>query len=496
MSGFTSTNGEKLYQLLPAVYRERDNGDLAAYLDSCGSLLDAIQHTLDQRLADNFPDTPPDGLTCQDWLLPYFAQLLDVRLVSPEAKGRRAEIAKAVAWRQAKGTLSVTEQIAEAVGDMAVEVAEGWQRVATMARVGMPLLPAVNFGVTPEPDMTIPSEAARHPALPAATVDFRYASRAMNHPVACLGGRNWVQGNPHGVPCFPGGYDDATRRTVDLRTPDWRQGHHHPRTLMLFAPPPAGFFPADSLHIKWIDRAKPLYQDMIEIHDTLSQYRIRNKGGKPILFTGPVKLDEHKDYVIDGFAFSATVNCKHGHLFLNNVAAPKVVAQLHGPVTPALTAHNCLFRDVTTATGLMRLEYCTVLRKAICEWLEASDCIFIGKVQKDHPTQPPPRDGCVRFSRLPQLSLGSVLVHHCTEEEPVFFSENFGQIGCAALHPVAPASIRHGAEEGGEMGCYHQRHYVLRAEAVIDKLQEYLPVGLEAVLIPDEHLVCAPPGMK
>lgn len=496
MSGFGSTNGERLYQLLPAVYRERDNGDLAAYLDSCGGLLDAISHTLDQRLADNFPDTPPDGLTCQDWLLPYFAQLLDVRLASPEAKGRRAEVAKAVAWRQAKGTLAVADQIAEAVGDMAVEIVEGWQRVATTARIGMPLLPARDFGIAPAPDMTIPSEAARHPALPALTPDLRYASRALKSTPACLGGKDWLQGNPHGVPCFPGGYDDASRRTIDLRTPDWRQGHYHPRILQLFVPPPAGFFPADLVDIKWSDRDKPQYRDLIEIHDTVTQYRIRHKGGIPVRFTGPVKLDQHKDYVIEGFVFSTTVNCKHGHLYLKDVAAPKVVAQLHGPATPALIAHNCLFRDVTTATGLMRLEYCTVLRKAICEWLEASDCIFIGKVQKDHPTQPPPQDGCVRFSRLPTLALGAVSVFHCTDDKPVFFNDQFGDYGCAALHPAAMNSIRHGAEDRGEMGCYHNRHYVLRAEAVISKLQEYLPVGLEAILIPDDHMVCQPPDKK
>jgi hypothetical protein len=136
------------------------------------------------------------------------------------------------------------------------------------------------------------------------------------------------------------------------------------------------------------------------------------------------------------------------------------------------------------------------LRKAICEWLEASDCIFIGTIQKDHPTQPPPQDGCVRFSRIPSLALGAVSVRHCTDDTPIFFSDHFGEHGCAALHPATPDSIRHGAEDRGEMGAYHARHYVLRAEAVISKLQEYLPVGLEAVLIPDPHLICPPPAKK
>ena len=489
-------HGERLYQLLPAIYRERDNGDLKSFLESLGGLLDAVENTLAQRLADNFADTPPAGATCQEWLLPYFAQLLDVRLASPEAGGRRAEVANAVAWRQAKGTLSVVDAIAEAVGGMRVEIAEGWQRVATMARIGMPLLPARYFGVDPPPDMAIASEAARHPALPAGTVDFRYASRAIEGVAACTDGSGRAQGNPHGVPCFPGGHDDATRRTVDLRTPDWRQGHHHPRVLQLFAAPPAGFFARELKSIKWSDRARPQYAEQIEITENAFEYRIRNKTRMPIRFTGPATLDQPKAYAIEGFVFSATVNCVHGRLHLAEVAAPKVIAQHHGPDTPALSARGCLFRDVTAATGLMRLEYCTVLRKTICEWLEASDCIFIGRPQKDHPTQPPPRDGCVRFSRLPGPVLGSVAVRQCTDAGPIFYSDPFGEFGCGVLHPAAPRAVRHGAEDGGEMGAYHDRHYVLREEAIIRKLAAYLPTGLEAVLIPDARLACPPPRKK
>ncbi|MFL6647664.1 MAG: hypothetical protein ACJ8KO_06865, partial [Sulfurifustaceae bacterium] len=72
--------GAQLYALLPEVYRERDkSGDLAKYLDACGEMLDRVYATLRQRLDDHFPDT------CQEWLIPYFAELLDVALKSPEA---------------------------------------------------------------------------------------------------------------------------------------------------------------------------------------------------------------------------------------------------------------------------------------------------------------------------------------------------------------------------------------------------------------------------
>jgi len=62
-----------------------------------------------------------------------------------------------------------------------------------------------------------------------------------------------------------------------------------------------------------------------------------------------------------------------------------------------------------------------------------------------------------------------------------------------AYQPAAtPAAIRHGAEDGGEMGAFHGDYLSLLAEAVVDKLQEYLPVGLQAVVIPDTRLLDMP----
>ena len=141
--------GRQLYHLVPAIYRDRDNtsaqelGDFGKYLDACGELLDLVRGTLQQRLADSFPDNPLHDYdrAAQPWLLPYFAQLVDVRLVSPDPAGQRDEVALAVAWRQRKGTVAGIEEIAESVGRIEVEVQEGWRRVATTPRVGIPLIP-------------------------------------------------------------------------------------------------------------------------------------------------------------------------------------------------------------------------------------------------------------------------------------------------------------------------------------------------------------------
>jgi hypothetical protein len=43
------------------------------------------------------------------------------------------------------------------------------------------------------------------------------------------------------------------------------------------------------------------------------------------------------------------------------------------------------------------------------------------------------------------------------------------------------------------MGGYHGHRYVLRRQAVLEKMREFLPVGMEAALITDPSLACVPP---
>ena len=57
----------------------------------------------------------------------------------------------------------------------------------------------------------------------------------------------------------------------------------------------------------------------------------------------------------------------------------------------------------------------------------------------------------------------------------------------------SPDAIRFGAEDGSEMGAYHHRYYSLKWEAVLDKMREFLPVGIDPVLIQDARLLQVPP---
>ncbi len=671
----TTQAGRLLLEFLPEVYRTRDTigpearGDLARYLDACGHLLDLIRNTLDQRLADIFPDDSPNGPAGQTWLLPYIADLLDVRMVSPDEDGRREEVANAVAWRQRKGTLKVVEQIAEQVGRLEVEPQEGWKRVVITSRIGLPLLPAKALGESELFDdfKRHPNWAARHPGLNSAFIDLRYPSRAMRlgglltdtpqNPAAKqtnFGGTRvwWRQVNPHGAPCFPGSYEDIARRTVDVRTSSWRQGHHHPKRALLYAPPPLGFFSPDpfpvvqdpefkeggehlledhhvegtlvvsagrltlrrctvetldisvsspdefvleaedclfetllagagavhlesctvmkKLTVLKIDAANCLFNDgsisapmagvvrysrvptgtiagvdltqcttaapifFSDRHGEPVRGVLRADAPQPVLFGAedggelgayhrgrqgrPVRIPLADDeeialaadpaYLLSDLLFEGggTVRIAQGALNLQRVAVARLVVESasgldeQGASTPVLTAEECLFDRVEALDGLVRLEYCTVLTQLTAFRLQASDCLFVAGLTLESVSETHPH--CIRFSRIPaELPVESLLSFHNTSHAPVFqefeFDEEggvvrrppvYGEPGCAVLHPATSEQIRFGAEDGGEMGAHHGWRYSLLLAAVQDKLNDFLPVGIEAVIVPDLRL--------
>lgn len=504
----TTVTGRELYELLPVVYRVKDAaGHLSKYLDACGTLLDRMRATLEQRLADAFPASPPGKMPAQSWLLPYFADLLDVRLVSPKVDGRRAEVASAIAWRQRKGTLATIEEIAERVGGAEVEVQEGWRRVALTPRLDRPLLPAAAWGET-EPDPRNPLVARRHPGLPAVTVDVTLPSRAVEadpaHPRAKVSRFRgvpvaWRQLNPHGAPCFPGSFEDASRRTPDVRTPGPSRGHIHPRRLLLFVPPTTGFFPFDAVEVTWGQR-----------HDHVSDPGgdprvVVRTSREPVFITTAPPAFAAQSVVIEDLAFDSTLRVSGGRIRLQRVAAKRLVVDTIDVETPVIEAVDCLFDEIEAPNGLVRLEGTTVMKGLSCRRLQASDCLFAGPIDL-HPPVNDPRS-CVRFSRVPRAFTAPRLDRDAlTTAEPIFFAfehcsreggsrpvDRFGDPGYGVLHPATPDAIRFGAEDGGEMGADHHRATCLAHAAVLTKLEEFLPLGIEAVLVPDPRLLVEPP---
>jgi hypothetical protein len=498
---FESVLGRTLYWLLPAIYRERDNnvfdavsgrilaaGDLALYLDASGILLDRIRATLEQRLADAFPDAPAEGDACQEWLIPYFARLLDVRLVAPDVAGQRAEVANAIAWRQRKGTLLCAEQIGEAILQREVELQEGWQRVALTPRVGTALLPESVYGVQRHLRTDDPLDVARHPGLPVATVDLRCPSRAARTTRASpavrtsrLGGLQvpWMQANRSGAPTHPGGFDDVSRRTVDLRTPRWNAGHYHPRRLLVYATPPMGLFAPRAITLEWQDAlASPWLS--VTYNPENRHLHMQNRSSLQVTVSGDADLltalppsilaklvaDHEPESVplvtIENLQFAGQLTLARGRLRASGAVVASLDIGTNYYTEPVLDATDCLFGTVSAPDGLVRFESCTVLATATCGQVGAANSIFAGSLTGTEGGQPPLIER-IHHTRVPADLLAAaeaegLAVDHCTAEAPVFFVPAGAGVAPQAvvLSPAAPGAICVGAEDGAEMGFFHR----------------------------------------
>jgi hypothetical protein len=502
---------------LPQVYRERDHrdGHLGSFLAAPGELLDRFHRTLLQRLQDAFPDLDPDsGAGAQAWLLPYIADLLDVRLASPDEAGRRAELADAIRWRQQKGTVTAVESVTEGIGQVEAEVLEGWKRTATTPRVGEPLLPAAVFGEGEVPDDASPALRARHPGLPAVTLDLRRLSRAVAADAGDPDAREsrfggelewWRQIHRHGIPCFPGTYQDVARRTVDVRSPSWRQGHAHPRRIALHVPFPRGLCAEPEPSVDWSDIRSS--GALVEITEEETSTTYRGLLEDPLRVTGDVSLAEDRLVRFENLWLEGAVTVEAGVLQLEGCAAARLIVLGDDVDEPALEARNSVIDSLVVPLGLARMEYVTVLGDMGCKALQGSDCVFAGEIRLALVGNTPPEAGCIRYSRItpatkerieavmsdPRLRLNAA---SCTTARPWFVDPTFGEARCGVLHPGCAAAIRLGGEDGGEMGAYHAQAHVLRAEATCDKLASFLPVGFQAVLVPDETLDCVPPKVR
>lgn len=529
-----------LYAILPEYVRQQDrNQHTRRLLAGIDQVLDRFQGSLDQFYRDNFPDTdvlPEQNGAAQEWLLPYFADLLDAQLLSPLAEGRRTEVTEAIRWRQAKGTRQTVDEVAEGVGQWESVIQEGWTRVARTARLDEPLLQEHLYGI-PEPlNPAIPQEMAKHPAMVAVTPDMRCGSRAVLDDnqavfsqVSTIEGQSvrWRQYYRHGVPChhlrmdadgtFHGAaFDDVSLRTPDMRDSDWRVGHFHPRRVLIHLVQPEGHFPArqpaehrvfwrqewldtDTLPSKSFLKAVTLYCRLdgtlvfesrfldAPVFTPVNVRGVFALGQVPL--TGVGDADDGA-WHFAGLALMNRIEADSGRVSFDRCAVAHVQVHSIDMTTPVINACDTLFARVQTARSLTRLEYCTVLDRCVVEALQASDCLFTCSIRKDHASDIPPDDLCLRYSRViaAQQPEGIGEKNRNTRERPVFFGAHFGDSGAGVLHPACDEAIRTGAEDGSEMGAFHFLHLSLRVQAVHDKLQAYLPIGQEAVLIPDAGL--------
>lgn len=142
--------------------------------------------------------------------------------------------------------------------------------------------------------------------------------------------------------------------------------------------------------------------------------------------------------------------------------------------------------DGSSAGGILTIISSTVIGRVFAACLKLGcNSIFCSKV-----TSRSLQGGCVRFSYVPWDSRVPRR-HRCqpasaaaaTKIRPIFTAFHYGQPGYCQLAPSCSTAIRQGADDGSEMGAFHDLFQPQRENNLRARLEEYLRIGLEAGII-------------
>jgi hypothetical protein len=141
-------NPDRLYDLLPAVYRQRDEErgqPLRAFLRVIAEQVDVVEEDIAQLYDNWFIET------CDDWVVPYIGDLLGFQLVheagqpgdvrTPQGRALdkilipRREVAHTIAARRRRGTLALLEELARDVAGWPGRAVEFYQQLAVMQAI-------------------------------------------------------------------------------------------------------------------------------------------------------------------------------------------------------------------------------------------------------------------------------------------------------------------------------------------------------------------------
>ena len=129
--GYGTYYAERLWLLLPAVYRTADTdaiggtGPLRELVNRIGAQMAVARRSIDRLWADQSIET------CDDWVIPYIGDLLGTNLISNlDARGQRLDVANTIHYRRRKGTVEVLEELAQDVTGWTAHAVEGFRRLA------------------------------------------------------------------------------------------------------------------------------------------------------------------------------------------------------------------------------------------------------------------------------------------------------------------------------------------------------------------------------
>jgi len=123
---------EKLYNLLPAIYRQRDeeNSDkpLAALLETISEQIEILENDMEELYSNWFIET------CKQWVVPYIGDLIGVKgpKITDHANfSQRAWVSNNISHVRRKGTLAMLEQLAHDITDWNVRAVEFFKLLQT-----------------------------------------------------------------------------------------------------------------------------------------------------------------------------------------------------------------------------------------------------------------------------------------------------------------------------------------------------------------------------
>jgi hypothetical protein len=125
-------SAERLYRLLPAVYRQRDDeqgNPLRELVEILAKQATLLERDIFQLYENWFVET------CEPWVVPYIGDLIGVRGTGG-AVGSRAEVADTLGYRQSKGTAAMLERLARDVTGWPARVVEYFERLETTQYAG------------------------------------------------------------------------------------------------------------------------------------------------------------------------------------------------------------------------------------------------------------------------------------------------------------------------------------------------------------------------
>lgn len=134
-----SQTRDRLYQLLPAIYRIRDELEGDRALQAIMAMIEAELGIVETDISNLYENWFIE--TCDPWVVPYLGDLLavqDLDVDQPLTYGqqeRRAYVANTLAYRQRKGTTPVLEQLARDITGWGARMVESQPLLSTTQHI-------------------------------------------------------------------------------------------------------------------------------------------------------------------------------------------------------------------------------------------------------------------------------------------------------------------------------------------------------------------------